>query len=135
MKKNEKKFKINVLVPFVTMADIAFLLLIFLIVTSSIKKTNEFKIDIPESTQFDKIENKNIIEIYITKDANIIYNNKVIKYKKFKKQLLSGKKCIINCDENINFKLIYKIIELLKSKNYEKVLFSVKRKNSSLNIK
>ena len=121
-----RHFKTKIIIPFVTMADIAFLLLIFLIVTSSIQKRPDLKLSLPESEQIDKIKSEGNIELFITENK-IIFNKHQCNLKGLIKFLPKGKECVINADRKTDFKLIYKIIELLKKNNYEKVSFAVKR--------
>ena len=125
-----KHFKINIIVPFVTMADIAFLLLIFLIVTSSIQKRPDLKLALPESEQFDKIKNKENIELFIANNGEIVFNKEKYNLEELRKLLPVGKECVINADRKTDFKLVHKIIELLKKNNYEKVSFAVKRQTA-----
>ncbi len=125
--KIEKQYKINIIVPFVTMADIAFLLLIFLIISSSSQKTPSLKLSLPESRQFDRIKKTGNVEIFVTPDNEIVYNKKKCDLGELRNILLPGKLCVISADKETDFKMIYQIIELLKENNYENLSFAVKR--------
>lgn len=125
--KIEKQYKINIIVPFVTMADIAFLLLIFLIISSSTQKTPSLKLSLPKSRQFDRIKKTGNVEIFVTPDNKIVYNKKKCDLGELKNILLPGKLCVISADKETDFKMIYQIIELLKENNYENLSFAVKR--------
>ena len=125
--KISKHFKINIVIPFVTMADIAFLLLIFLIVTSSVQKRPDLKLSLPESEQFDKIKKKENIELFIDANNEIVFEQSGYSLKELRKIFPSAKTCIINADKEADFNMVYQIIELLKKNNYEKVSFAVKR--------
>lgn len=128
--KSCKKFKASIVIPFVTMADIAFLLLIFLIVTSSVQKSPDIKLVLPDSTQFDKISKTENTEIFVTDINEIIINNVKYSLKKLPNVLSYNKQSIINADKEADFKTIYQIIELLKKSNYEKISFAIKRKTT-----
>lgn len=125
-----RKFKTNIIIPFVTMADIAFLLLIFLIVTSSVQKNPDIKLTLPESTQFDKIEKKISLELFISEENTIMMDDQIFNLKELKQFVKPGKQCVINADKQADFKLIYQIIQLLKENQYEKISFSVKREST-----
>lgn len=125
-----KQYKINVVIPFVTMGDIAFLLLIFLIVTSSIQKLPDIKFQLPQSTQFDKIKNNDNLEILIDQDNQIYIEEQIYTLNELQSSLFKGKKCIISADAKASFQLIHNIIDIVKEKNYEKVIFTVKRETT-----
>ncbi|MBU1078808.1 MAG: biopolymer transporter ExbD [Spirochaetes bacterium] len=126
--KKKSKYKINVIVPFVTMADIAFLLLIFLIVTSSVQKRPDIRLSLPESAQFDKIEKKKITEITVDKRNVITFEKREYSLPALKKALIPLKKCIISADKEADFRIIYEIMEVLKKKGFETVSFDVIRR-------
>ncbi len=126
--KSCKKFKASIVIPFITMADIAFLLLIFLIVSSSVQKNSDIKLVLPESTQFDKVSKTKNTEIFVTDLNEIIFNNIKYSLKELPNVLSYNKQSVINADKGADFKTIYQIIELLKKSNYEKISFAIKKK-------
>ncbi len=123
-----QRYTTRIIIPFVTMADIAFLLLIFLIVTSSVQKQPPIKILVPDSSVFNQIEKKDITEIFITANGKIYYNGREINLKNLKNSLPLNGNCVINADKDVDFNIIYDITEILKEIGYEKVSFAVKRK-------
>ncbi len=131
--KMERRYKTKIIIPFVTMADIAFLLLIFLIVTSSVQKKPAIKISVPESSVFDQIERKGITEIFIDAKERIYFNNETIELKDLKKFIPENKNCIISADREVKFNKIYKIFNILKEVRYEKITFVIKRKSTPIN--
>ncbi|MBN1622625.1 MAG: biopolymer transporter ExbD [Endomicrobiales bacterium] len=126
--KASRQYKINVIIPFVTMADIAFLLLIFLIVTSSVQKNPELKLTLPQSAQFDKIKKKKNVELFVSKGGEIIFEQDRYDVNDLISVLPEDEQCIISADKETDFKLIHNIIEVLKNNDYEKIAFTVTRK-------
>ncbi len=129
MRKPKRK-KINIMIPFVTMADIAFLLLIFLIVTSAVGKRPEVPLRLPDSTQFDKIKQEENVELYVTSKNELFLNKKQYSIIQLRKNLPDNDRCIISADRNADFETIYKIIKLLQDKSYKSISFSVIRKET-----
>lgn len=127
--KKERRYNTKIIIPFVTMADIAFLLLIFLIVTSAVQKKPSVKISLPEATVFDQIERKNVTEIFIDAEERIYFNNEIIDLKDLKKFIPQNKNCFVSADRDVKFENVYKILNLLKRIGYEKLTFAVKRQS------
>ena len=125
MKTIKNKFKIATIIPFVTIADIAFLLLIFLILTSSIEQQQNTKVNLPKAAVTYKTHEQKYNEIFITKDNNILYKNRYISFEKLRNEIVPNKKYIITADKDSSFLQVFKIIHLLTSKNCRKILFTV----------
>jgi len=126
--KIRRKFKTIIILPFISMADIAFLLLIFLIINSVITPEQKIILDLPESKIFEKANEKINIEFFVTKKGKIFLNGEEISIEEIDSIFAIKKECIISADKDTEFIKIFKLIEKLKQSRYEKIYFKVKRK-------
>jgi biopolymer transport protein ExbD len=73
----ERKSKANSDIPSSSLADMAFLLLIFFMVTTTFPKERPLKMPWPEAEATEKLEEarKNILNIFVTEDGEIFIND------------------------------------------------------------
>ncbi len=129
----KKYYRLKLFIPFVTLADIAFLILIFFIITSYSDSGNNL-INLPEiKYEIAKYnDNTNIIKFYISKENIIYYKSKkynIINLKDLKERIKQYRSAIIIADKESKFFIIYKLINLLSEKGYKNIFFMVKRRN------
>lgn len=112
------------------MADIAFILLIFLIVTSSYQKTHRQKLDLPRAHRSQPLQKKDTLEFYISHDNRIFINGSPVTLAKIRTTLPSEQQCIITGDRKASFRLIHQIIDIVREKKYARVFFTIRRKKT-----
>lgn len=133
--KIERRYKLNIIIPFVTMADIAFLLLIFLILSSSLKKTPDIKLSLPTAEQFEKIRDRENAEVFVSGGNDIILNRKKCDFEALNSLLPQEERCIISGDGEADFDTVYKIMETLKENDFKRITFAIKRKTDIIQKK
>jgi biopolymer transport protein ExbD len=75
----KKKSKVSSDIPSSSLADMAFLLLIFFMVSTTFPKEKPLRLDFPEADATQKLDEnrKNILNIYLEKDGRIFINDKL----------------------------------------------------------
>lgn len=119
----------NITIPIVTMADIAFLLLIFLLLIGITEQTKEIPVKLPEIREISKIGLKKAQHIFVTKEGNLFFGGKKMDLAELELEL--EKKTAINkevvifihSDEETEYQYIAKIIELLKRQYLKNCVF------------
>lgn len=79
MKLDVKKKKITSTV-LISMTDVVFLLIIFLLLSSNFVNINSIGVNLPQSVSTSKLPSGNIIKVIITKDNDLCLDNKNKKY-------------------------------------------------------
>lgn len=74
----KKKRKITGKVPTASMADIAFLLVIFFMVTTTFKIDTGLKINLPKAEKIEKLSNKNLAIIWLNDQGRISIEDKFV---------------------------------------------------------
>lgn len=74
----KKKRKITGKVPTASMADIAFLLVIFFMVTTTFKIDTGLKINLPKAEKIEKLSNKNLAIIWLNDQGKISIEDKFV---------------------------------------------------------
>ncbi len=79
MKKFKKKSSVEPKIPTASLPDIIFLLLIFFMVTTVLKKYSGLQVVLPSAEMIDKLESRRHISyIWIGKDGNVILDDKIV---------------------------------------------------------
>lgn len=116
------------------MADIAFLLLIFFMLSSILEMEKEIPINLPESRVV-RSETIKYFNIWITSDSTYLLDGKtgspqsLIQYAKYR---LSGNpeiKALINADRNLSYEHINSVLELLKEAGIRNIVLVCKKKD------
>ncbi len=74
----KKRQKVEGKIPTASMADIAFLLVIFFMVTTTFKIDNGLKINLPRAEKVEKLNNKNLAIVWINDQGKIAVEDKFI---------------------------------------------------------
>lgn len=116
--------------PVVAMGDIAFLLLVFFLVTSALDQARKLDIEIPEAKNTLKIPQEAVFSVFIDKEGKIYYkgNEKSL----FELQFLYLKHASlfespivqIVADRNLDFKKVDEVVQVLRKNAKIKVAFS-----------
>jgi biopolymer transport protein ExbD len=120
------------IIPLNTMSDVAFLLLIFIMLISLINYRVEVKIDYPEAETAKKTSAEKNLEIWVDRygnlyldgvlsDINLIETGIIEAY-----QNAPDTRVHIIADRNTPFKFIHNVLELLQILQYRVVSFVVK---------
>lgn len=132
-----RRKKLKPSIPLSSMADIAFLLLIFFIVTSVIKFKDESSVIIPQVPKVEVIDQKDREDLWITKDGIFIRKNTPINLEDaelfFLQQSRANPETIvfINGDKRTSFKYVEKAINMLSRAGAQKVVFVTRKDKGS----
>lgn len=131
MKIREKKKRLPIL-PINAMSDIAFLLLIFIMLISLINYRQEIKIDYPESTYQEVTQTDNNLEIWIDKEGITYYKGKIIGEKSIENIIVDAitkkpsTRVHIIADKGTKYKDVDRVINILKLLQHRVVSLVVK---------
>ncbi|HUU27921.1 MAG TPA: biopolymer transporter ExbD [archaeon] len=154
-----RKTRVSETIPTASMADIAFLLLIFFMVSTVFRKESALKIAWPESSALKKTEfkNKNILHVWVNKDEestpgineegyvyvdDVAYNltDPVRQQALIEKLLLESSKrkgkilIAFRADRNIPYRKINLALEMLKQANTVQVMFATNLEKETLDL-
>jgi len=124
-------------IPLSSMADIAFLLLIFFIVTMSIQEKKLEKISFPLIKTEEKIDSHNSFVLIFGKQGIVRYQGKriipsslktIVKQRKNTKQQIS--KVRFSGDKNCPYQTVALYIDVLKTLGVKIVIFTAKRQDA-----
>ncbi|MCK4338790.1 MAG: biopolymer transporter ExbD [Candidatus Cloacimonetes bacterium] len=133
MAKIERKTKIATEIPTASMADIAFLLLIFFMVSTTFVKEKGLRVILPRAVAFQKINRRNAATIYVSQSGIISIDDfaidtNQIRYMMQKK--LAENPGIVACfrtDKDADYGLMVDIMNELKKAQALRVSFEVKK--------
>jgi biopolymer transport protein ExbD len=117
------------------MADIAFLLLIFFMLSSILEMEKEIPIDLPGS-RITKSETGKFFNIWITPDGTLIYDGKpgslesLVSYARYRRSGNSDMRALINADRNTPYRQINSVLEALKEAGLHRIVM-VSRKDDT----
>lgn len=120
------------IVPINSMSDIAFLLLIFIMLISLINYRKEVKIDYPEAEFQEVTQAENNIEIWVDVAGNYFYNGHLSTIKNVEGQIAEdiaknpSVRIHILADRNTSYKNVNEVVEILKFLQHRAVSFVVK---------
>ena len=117
-------------IPTSSMADIAFLLIIFFMVTTIFKLEQGLAITLPRSTAGEKIPREKIAHIWIDRAGAISIDDMVISVPEIEPMVLAklrgnpGVIIAFNSDENAPYRIINEAMERLKLANALRIAFT-----------
>ncbi|MBN2767545.1 MAG: biopolymer transporter ExbD [Campylobacterales bacterium] len=124
--RREKFDKINI-VPFI---DIVLVLLVIVLATASFIEKTGIDIDLPTASSQSKVDPKNIT-ITIDAKGSYFYDKKAVSLDEVKENIMtldpSKDNVTITTDKASSFESFVAIIDILKSKNFEKISILTKR--------
>ena len=130
--KIHRRAKILPIIPINSMSDIAFLLLIFIMLISLINYKKEIKIEYPEAEYKEVTQADKNFEIWIDSDGVIYFKGKIVNVNLLEGMIVDAvtkdpeTRIHIIADKNTKYKNVDNIIEILKLLQHRVVSFVVK---------
>lgn len=135
MKLNRKRK--NFFVPLSSMSDVAFLLLIFIMLISLINFRKEVKIDYPEAETAKKVSAEENLEIWVDRSGGFYLNGEAADLTRVEYGITEayraspGTRVHIIADRGTPFENVHKVLEILQILEHRAVSFVVKPESSS----
>jgi biopolymer transport protein ExbD len=129
---NLRRKKKGFFIPLNSMSDIAFLLLIFIMLVALINYRKEVKIDYPEAKTALKTNAKKNLEIWIDIEGNIFLDGETSNYLSLENKITElyinapDTRVHIIADRNTPYEKINSVLEILQLLQYRVVSFVVK---------
>ncbi len=120
------------LIPLNSMSDIAFLLLIFIMLISLMNYRKEIKIDYPEAKNIETTQNDKNFEIWIDKQGIVYYKGNTIKLDSLEYLIVDilannpDTRIHVIADKDTEYKNVDKVINILKMLQHRVVSLVVK---------
>ena len=137
----EKKQKAAAVVPTSSMADIAFLLLVFFMVTTIFRLEEGLPVELPKAAAAEQVPREKVTHIWVDARQRISINDKLVRLTDIQptilKKLTDNPALIValNADRTVNYKLMDDVMEELKQVNANKVSFTAERDDGVMTIK
>lgn len=126
--RKKKKSIINI----TSLIDVLFLLLIFLMVSSSFLKEQGIKLDLPETGKTVLVEKKKFT-LFVRKDGQLYLNEKKITLESLEKTLkknlqkIKDESLILKGDKKIEYGKVVKIMEIVKKSGIKRLIIGTKK--------
>lgn len=130
--KLRKRVRRKPIIPIDSMSDIAFLLLIFIMLLSLINYRQEIKIDYPEAEFQEVTQVDENFEIWIDREGRVFYDGKQIDLKSLEGLIVDAviddpaTRIHIIADKNTKYESVNGVVEVLKLLQHRVVSFVVK---------
>jgi biopolymer transport protein ExbD len=128
----ERKSKVGAEIPAASMADIAFLLLIFFMVSTTFRREQDRHLTFPkaEATQKQDEKRKNILHIWIEPDGQVYINDRLVPMEMVAEVVLplyraSDRRLLIALrgDRDVPYRYVNSVTEQLREANAVRVFF------------
>ena len=129
---NLKRRKKNFAIPLNSMSDVAFLLLIFIMLVALISYRKEVKIEYPEAKMALRTSEKKNLEVWIDDDGDIYLDGDASDYLTLERKIADlyiyapDTRVHILADRNTPYEKINNVLEILQLLQYRVVSFVVK---------
>lgn len=117
-------------VPTGSMADIAFLLLIFFMVTTIFRQEDGLEVTLPDATQGKKLERQNLAHIWIDRFERISIDDALVSVSMIEaimaKKAEENQRLIVafNTDRDVHYEVMHDVMEQLKLAQATNVAFN-----------
>lgn len=117
-------------VPTASMADIAFLLLIFFMTTTIFRMEDGLPVELPKAAATEQFPREKLAHIWVDKKSDISVNDKLVAIESIQpiilRKLQQNPALIVafNTDKQVPYKIVSDIMEELKKVNATKVSFT-----------
>ncbi|MDR2536660.1 MAG: biopolymer transporter ExbD [Treponema sp.] len=128
IKRDRKRF----VVPLNSMSDVAFLLLIFIMLVSLINYRREVKIEYPEAEAAKKTNLQNNMEIWVDQAGSLYLDGEACDIQDIENSIISAyqeapdTRIHIIADRNTHFEYVNRVLQMLQLLQYRVVSFVVK---------
>lgn len=128
--KFHRKAKVGQSIPTSSMADIAFLLLVFFMVTTIFKLEDGLPVQLPKAEAGVKIPRERVAHIWIDRSGDISINDKLLAVPQVQSviysKLVANPALIVafNVDKGSRFEIVGKVMDQLKKANATRVSFT-----------
>lgn len=135
-KKRGKKTVINI----TSLIDVLFLLLIFMMVSSSFIEEPGIKLDLPETKSAPSVK-KSDYTLFVKKNGDLFLNNKSVTLEnleinlKNKIEEMKDNSLILKGDKNIPYGKVVKIMDIVKKSGVKRLVISTRQDPTGLNNK
>ncbi|HEX5131793.1 MAG TPA: biopolymer transporter ExbD [Candidatus Krumholzibacteria bacterium] len=134
----KKKQGVRNSVPTASMADIAFLLLIFFMATTIFKMEDGLEVTLPRVETAQRQQREKIMHVWIDQAGTISINDKIVKVTQIEdimKLMLQERPDLIvafNADDRAPYRSVSDVMEELKDANAIRVSFTSDKKNANV---
>ncbi len=132
--KIKKKRQMKVMIPTASMADIAFLLLIFFMVTTVFKKDKGLRIELPTAATTERlVKQRGLAAVWVNKygkitvDDNFVRPKQIVPIMRRKIAEEPGLIVLIKSDKNAKYGVIEQVMDALKEAQAYRVVFVTKK--------
>jgi len=135
-KKRRKKTVINI----TSLIDVLFLLLIFMMVSSSFIEEPGIKLSLPETKSAPSVK-KSEYTLYVKENGKLFLNNKAVTMEDLEKNLLNTVKemkdesLILKGDKNIPYGKVVQIMDIVKKSGVKRLVISTRQDPAGLKNK
>jgi len=129
----KRRKKLRPMIPLASMADIAFLLLIFFIVTSAMKSENPAKIRIPELPGVEVVEGEQRLDLWLHRDGVLKIRRRVFGleeagvYLQQRVALIPDSVIFLHGDRDCPFRSVERVLKTLTQSGAVRVVFVARR--------
>jgi len=133
----QRNVKIESQVPTASMADIAFLLLIFFMTTTIFKMEEGLPVHLPRAETAQKQKREKILHIWIDANGDISINDKLVNVEDIEAIMISRLKenpaliVAFNADHRTPYGVVSDVMEQLKKANAVRVSFTSEKERAS----
>jgi len=131
MRRQRLKKEGKISIPTASMSDIAFLLLIFFMVSTVFRKEIGLKVTLPEARATERIvKTRNIAHVYIDKNGRISVDDVIVQPKdvtlRFKLKLAENPAIIshVKADKRVKYDYVDQVLEALREAKALRVVFA-----------
>lgn len=134
--KLKNRFKITTIIPVASMSDIAFLLLIFMLLTSLLTPQPALEINPPQVSNTAEVKEEQGLRIYLKADRLASINEDLCMLDDMERLLSSimdtKQRVFLYADSNCAFEDIDQVLTALKSNDFEQVTFICRENRGGL---
>jgi len=125
--KIKRGYKISSIIPVASMSDIAFLLLVFMLLSSILTPQPPIKLEVPKITKTAELKEEEGLRIYLASNQLASINQQIIPLANIEAFIPAAideeQKVYLYADANCAFEQINKILTLLKKNDYRQLTF------------
>ncbi len=132
--KIKRKRQMKAMIPTASMADIAFLLLIFFMVTTVFKKDKGLRIELPTASTTERlVKQRGLTAVWVNKygkitvDDNFVRPKQIVPIMRRKLNEEPGLIVLIKADKNAKYGVLEDIMDALKEAQAYRVVFVTKK--------